>query len=343
MVVTLHTHPVSSAPVIHPQAIRLSWRKKLCFALIVFITFLLLAELALRVFAVLSNRPRLYRLDPVAGYTCKPSLNHMLKRYGDQAYYYSTDAHGFRLTAPKDATRAGASIVILGDSFTFGYCVNDEDSVGYLLSENTGRPVVSLSAAGYSPDIELALLRTYLQDADRKTSVGHIVVLICDNDFKGVTYRYYFHRPKAHFEATGATYRERPPYLGYLDHLMDWSYLAYTILTRIGPGRQTTNVPYEESPRLLAHVIHEIHTLCQSHGLPATFLFVEHLDKPQVSKNMRDEFVDTCKQQGIEVRVITQDILANVEDYRTLLTTDDWHWNRQGAEKVSAIIQRSLH
>ena len=318
----------------------LSWRKKLCFTAALFAVLLLLGEAGIRLFERLTNRERLYQLDSVAGYTCKPSLVRMTKRYGQHEFHYSTDARGFRVTAPAGAERTGKSIVLLGDSFTFGFCVNDEDSLGFILSEETGRPVASLSAAGYSPDIYLPLLREHLNHAAYTDRIGQVVLLICDNDFTDLTNKYKNHRPKAYFERAGEAYAERAPQIGWLDRFMDYSDLGFKIYELVLPASKPTNVPYEETPRLMSHIVKQIQELCDSHRLPLIPVLFEHLDKPQVPEDMKNEFVKRCKAEGIQVDVITQELTAGVKDFHTLLAVDNWHWSRLGNEKVSHIIQR---
>jgi hypothetical protein len=335
--------PPTTAPVATPRRPpALSWRKKLLFSAVLLAAFLVAAEGAVRIFTRLTDRERLYRLDPVAGYTCKASLVHKPKRYGDHSFYYSTNERGFRVTAPADAVRTGRPIVLLGDSFTFGYCVNDEDSLGYILSAETGAPVASLSAAGYSPDIYLPLLREYLQARDNSEKDTRVVVLICDNDFTDLTQRYKNHRPKAYFERAADGYRECRPRVGWLDRLADASDLVYLLVTTLTPATRPTNVPYEETPRLMAHVVKQMQTLCAERGVEFKALLFEHLDKPQVTPAMRDEFVARCRQQGLEVPVITQQIKAGNDDVNVLLAADHWHWSRLGNERVAAIIRQYL-
>jgi hypothetical protein len=332
---------ISTAPSTktRPAVPTLSWRKKLCFTLVFFSSLFLFGEMAVRIFTRLTNRQRLYQLDAVAGYTCKPSLDRMPKRYDQHVFYYSTDSRGFRITAPPGAGRQGKTIVLLGDSFAFGFCVNDEDSLGYILSEESGRPVASLSAAGYSPDIYLPLLREYLRGIDSAASAGDVVLLICDNDFTDLIHRFKNHRPKAYFEKAESGYVEKPPQIGWLDRLMDNSDLAFTILTHILPAAKTTNTPYEQTPRLMCQITKQIHALCQKSKLPLTILLFEQLDKPQVTPELRDEFVRLCQDEGIKIEVITHQLRAGVEDFHTLLAVDNWHWSRAGNQKVSQIIR----
>jgi hypothetical protein len=315
----------------------LSRRKKLCFAAVVLGIVLVSGELGIRLFAYLTHRERLYQLDPVAGYTCKPNLAHKLKRLGEYEFCYTTDSRGFRVTAPNGTIRRGEPVILVGDSFVFGYCVNDEDSLGYILSSETGRPVVSVGAPGYSPDIYLPLLRELIVTTAAKSQV---ILLICDNDFQDVTYRFRKHRPKPYFERRDSAYVEHTPEIGWLDRIMDSSELAYLVLSNVLTRDRSTNISLEESPRLLAHIMSEIQAVCDSHGLRLTTLLFER-HHPEISPEMRDEFISRCKTHGVNVEAITTELRAGV-DYRSLLTVDDEHWNRQGSEKVAQIIGRRL-
>jgi hypothetical protein len=169
-----------------------------------------------------------------------------------------------------------------------------------------------------------------------------VVVLICDNDFTDLTQRYKDHRPKAYFERDGAVYRERRPQAGWLDHLLDTSDLAFLALSRVLPEVRPTGVPYAETPRLMCHILKQMQSLCAGRDLPFTALLFEHLEKPQVSAGMKEEFVALCRDRGLDVPVITQEILAGAEDAASLLAADRWHWSRRGNERVSRIIQGYL-
>ncbi|MGD8495762.1 MAG: hypothetical protein PVF05_06185, partial [Gemmatimonadales bacterium] len=71
----------------------------------------------------------------------------------------TTDAHGFRNQTPIGA----ADIFALGDSFTFGWAVDAEDSWVGELQQALGRPIYNLGIPGTSPKQELELLEYVLR------------------------------------------------------------------------------------------------------------------------------------------------------------------------------------
>lgn len=78
-----------------------------------------------------------------------------------QYLLYRSDERGFR-NPPGLISSQTARIVLAGDSFTAGHCVDDEQTVGTRL-RTAGYPVVSLGRDGSGPLGVLATLREYLK------------------------------------------------------------------------------------------------------------------------------------------------------------------------------------
>lgn len=74
----------------------------------------------------------------------------------DFSVRYGVNSLGFRGEA-LDFARPG-SVMFLGDSFTFGLGVNDDEVFTRLLSEKTGRNVLNAGVPGYANDQQLMLL-----------------------------------------------------------------------------------------------------------------------------------------------------------------------------------------
>lgn len=78
---------------------------------------------------------------------------------------YAADRFGFR--NPDEVWDAPADVVLVGDSFTQGWCVPDGDELGARLRE-TGRNVRNVGLGGAGPLVELAVLGEYgLLDAPK--------------------------------------------------------------------------------------------------------------------------------------------------------------------------------
>ena len=85
----------------------------------------------------------------------------MCNENGYYAFYFS-DEYGFR--NPKDVWKNKKNeIVILGDSFAHGACVNDKDTItGNLKRLLKTEKIINLGFGGNGPLIEYAAIREYL-------------------------------------------------------------------------------------------------------------------------------------------------------------------------------------
>ena len=71
-----------------------------------------------------------------------------------KTYNVITDKYGYRIGKKKDNYSKKDKIVFLGDSFTYGFGVNYEDSIiGFLKGKKTNYEFVNLAVPGYSPSI----------------------------------------------------------------------------------------------------------------------------------------------------------------------------------------------
>jgi hypothetical protein len=94
---------------------------------------------------------------PLAGVSLRPTVQ--LCAEGGQYPIFTTDEHGF--LNPKGSWAASRDLVILiGDSFTHGYCVPADSNVAAFLRRVWPR-VLNLGAGGSGPMIELATLTEY--------------------------------------------------------------------------------------------------------------------------------------------------------------------------------------
>lgn len=74
-----------------------------------------------------------------------------------------TDNSGFRAAEPKGATPSGA-IVAIGDSWTFGYAIDHEETFPAQLAQLLGRPVVNMGVPAYGSAQAVLLLERYVQE-----------------------------------------------------------------------------------------------------------------------------------------------------------------------------------
>ena len=96
-------------------------------------------------------------------------------RHYDYHVNYSTDIRGFRAGDQGLATEASESVLILGDSFTFGLGVNDSETfVANLNALQSDRQYINAGVPGYSPEQMLLWSDTAVQIA----KPGHVYFVV---------------------------------------------------------------------------------------------------------------------------------------------------------------------
>lgn len=79
----------------------------------------------------------------------------------ENGYYsiYQSDRYGFN--NPDLEWEDNTNLVIIGDSFALGACVNNEDSIAFLLRKNSKKSLVNLGYPGLGPLTQYVSLREY--------------------------------------------------------------------------------------------------------------------------------------------------------------------------------------
>ena len=151
---------------------RPKWPKRLGLILAGVLVGLLAAELILRVLLPTARDPYLInaflddergkfcQYDAELGWTGRPNIEDQFVAF-DCENHVQQNHHGFRGTAyPFDRTTAGR-LLVLGDSYTWGYGV-DEEQIFTTILQRQADPrleVVNLGVSGYGTDQELLLYR----------------------------------------------------------------------------------------------------------------------------------------------------------------------------------------
>ena len=104
---------------------------------------------------------------------------------------YNINRDGYRL-APNLESNTTKTVLVAGDSFTFGIGVNDNQTFTNLLNkesktEDKGLNFINLGVPGYSTDQELLLLQ---KELDKKQAQGVILMVYLGNDLLDNQYPY---------------------------------------------------------------------------------------------------------------------------------------------------------
>jgi len=92
--------------------------------------------------------------DSELGMRTASNLDIQLDGHPDFSFRLQTDAYGFRNRHPQGPV----DVVAVGDSFTFGYGVDEEMAWPGLLEKETGQSVANLGQTNYGPQAELQVL-----------------------------------------------------------------------------------------------------------------------------------------------------------------------------------------
>ena len=124
--------------------------------------------------------PGMSRYDADLGWTLVPGWSGRHQNY-DFSAQYRLNRHGFRNDSPPPGTHPERLIAVAGDSFTFGFGVNDDETFVHHLNETASDlgSFVNFAVPGYSTDQEALLLeRTILKFKPRAV----LLVVYLGND-----------------------------------------------------------------------------------------------------------------------------------------------------------------
>lgn len=140
--------------------------------------------------------------------------------FGAVPYSITTDHRGFRNLADRDR----CDVVALGDSFTEGSKVSDEQVWPHRLEALTGRTVSNLGCSGYAPQHSLAALREY----GLAMQPGNVLLLVYEgNDFRSA-------KPLKKAPAEWSRFFKRSPIVEAVDQFL---------IANLGPIGATRSLP----------------------------------------------------------------------------------------------------
>jgi len=295
-----------------------------------------------------SGRPRLfYRFDvhdPVRGWAVKPDV-HDLPAWGETRV--STNSRGLRGSREfAYERRAGVPrIVALGDSFTFGDEVGDEQAwPRRLAAELPGVEVLNLGVHGYGHDQMLLYLQE--QGVLYRPDVVLLGFLSDDMERNVLAFRDY---AKPRFELRGGRLElQNVPVPSPAETLAAEplrSKLVDVLELLRASARWRSGFTPRYTRELTAAILDEMARTARSVGARPVFVYLPvygEIDKPEISMTRRERwFFDYCESRGIEALYLRQaflDGLAAGVEFKT------WgHWGPlEHATAAAAIAERLL-
>jgi hypothetical protein len=287
------------------------------------------AEAVLRLYVSFFTRPaRLFRCDAQTGWSNAPNLITTRINAAGEEWSIRTDENGQRLIAQEP--RADRTILILGDSLSFGEGINIEDRFDVkMLPSLPGAHVINTGTMGYGTDQEYLAFENWkhvLKPGDT------VLIVLNKSDYFDVLRRRFFGRAKPYLEKVDESYVIRPPRMSLWERWSDWSLLA-RLATRFIDPTIPEHVDPSQSIGIIAFILGQIReevprgvSVVLAHQGTQDFL----APTLGLSSTIFCKFADTC--------IDLDDTLA--VDPAHLLP--DGHWSASGHIAVAHALLKTL-
>jgi len=325
---------------------------------------LLLSEIALRLMGfetlyVSPERDRFWKYDSLLGWVHQPGQEGIFETPQFRTVVRINDKGLRDRQHTYERQNDEERVLVLGDSFAWGYGVEESERFSQLLEQSLGVEVINAGVSGYSTDQELL----WYKNEGIKYETDLVILVIAgndvgDNDQQLVSTIYY--KPRFVIEdgqlvLKGSPVPKTSPGGRFVYSVSQRSALAFFLVQRYFDvrslyaksqvqsdqtelavsGKNAKKEPFE----LTIALIDEIRNIAESQN--AKFMIVT-TDRwwNYPSEETYEEFVTTLQNEGF--------LVLDVEsmpgfDREEMLIPDDGHWNQAGhayvAEKIKALIR----
>lgn len=293
-----------------------------------------------------ARNERRYVDDPTLGYVPRPDYS---------GAGFRTDAEGFRRSA---AMPDGDVILAVGDSFTFGDEVKDDETWPAYLQRLLGRRVVNAGVSGYGFD--QIVLRAESIVADLHPSA--VVVGFIADDILRTEMRRRWSAEKPYFDIRNGTLvlhevavpRPDPSTsLGFLERTLGYSYLLDFIMSRLDltDNWHSDHVrihPSGTGEKISCLLTHRLADLQRRSG--ARILLVAQYDTvvwrdagfAAEQRRLTKGLLDCSRQQGLDVLDTFDALAANGGKGSPRSLYGEWHMNDAGNRLTAGLVAAAL-
>ena len=321
---------------------------------------LFLSEVALRLMGfkpmyVSPERDRFWKYDSLLGWAHQPGQEGIFETPEFRTVVHINDK-GLR-DGPHSYERQNNTerILVLGDSFAWGYGVEEQERFSQLLEQSMDVEVINAGVSGYSTDQELLWYKS--EGIKYETDLVILVLAgndVGDNDQQIVSRIYYkprFVLKDGQLVPTGYPVPKTSPQGRLIYSLSQHSALAYFLVQRYfdllslynemkvnsvhAKSTASDDSSDKEPFRLTIALIDQIKEIAESRK--AKFMIVatdRWWNSP--SKETYKDFIHTLQSEGF--LVLDVEAIPGFEP-ETMLIPNDGHWNQAGHEFVAAKIK----
>ena len=334
------------------------WRANVVLVIVSVVIAVIAGELVARAFFP-SWAPRTGRLtkfwqyDADLGWAHRPNQEGTFTSFGFDTFV-RINSHGFR-GPERNFERAPNQqrVVVLGDSFVWGFGVQEDEMFTQLIDENLGDgiEVVNLGVSGYSTDQELLLYR----DLGSRYAADLVVLVVAANDVAlNVEPLAYVIYPKPVFEMQGASLRltNHPvPTKSWLERsVVDLAAHSY-LLNQLNRARETwrlgdsaqavpparSRLPNREFPktpaeRVTIRLIEQLRSEVEAAGAGFLVVLVDNIYGGQM-------FYDALEERSIDY-VALDDVMP--DGATDLHLPDNMHWTPKGHVLAAGAVEKGI-
>jgi hypothetical protein len=157
-----------------------------------------------------SERGKFCVYDPQLGWTGKPNADASF-RFVDCQHHVRQNRYGFRGTEYDFARTETPRLLVLGDSFVWGFGVENDQIFTHLVERQSDAAleVVNLGVSGYGTDQELLLWRSL----GKRFAPDRVLLVLCpytDLSENVASIKYGYPKPLFHFETDGHRIENQP-------------------------------------------------------------------------------------------------------------------------------------
>jgi len=305
----------------------------------------LVLEAGLRIYAGWSGRVRGAGYHEVYGWKLMPNVRKQGGHWGDTAPA-STNSHGWRDVERNYEKSDGTyRVVALGDSFTFGWGVDDGNRFTEVMERlSPGLEVLNMGVHGYGTDQEFLVFgregRLYRPDL--------VLLTIClENDLDDLKYERHYAWPKPYFRPEGDSFAFVPPVETMDVSLRMMSYLVeagFQIREGGRPGSTEAAVwSGEDTTPLFAWLMQRIAEQVRAEGARLLVMLVYPAYELETARSEQSEAVRSIL-SDLEFDVVDtfdafQEALRRGDD---LILPADIHWNAAGHRLAAKLIVSAI-
>jgi hypothetical protein len=327
------------------------------------VVFVLVAEVILTILMPVVFRPRFTKLDRHVGWYHSPGVSGIDEKEGHR-YLISYNSHGYRAPERAHERQDGRRrVVVLGDSFTDGTEVGDEELFTWKIEKALADvEVINLGVYGYQTAQELVTL----ERVGLRFSPDAVVLVTVPNDFPGNVVGLESFGPAPRFVLDGESisfedldhpnareafraanlpvphWVHRSSTLYYLLNTHIYQRLAAERIKRFRDNRLASASP-EQMRELYRRIVLRIRDICDDHRIPLLVVFAHQ--RVDVTRNESSPLADLATSLR-ESKIATVDLFERLQEQERIGPTpfylNDPHWNTLGHEKVAQWLTQPL-